>query len=143
MRKIHTSILLYLCCSVMLVSPAFAAVGARFIAPKVATPVPSNSTGNTLNFGTYASFNDSYMQCVGSNGKFYWSAIFQTFANVVYTPCRTQMLSDIDFLGQHNIKTIRLWPVLSTFAYDDNTHSWGNLKSNINNLDQVLAELAK
>ncbi|GAC1350726.1 MAG: hypothetical protein NVSMB27_35970 [Ktedonobacteraceae bacterium] len=135
MRKIHTSMLLYLFCSVMLVLPAFAAQ------PQAATP--RNSTGNTLNFGTYASFNDSYMQCVGSNGKFYWSAIFQTFANVVYTPCRTQMLSDIDFLGQHNIKTIRLWPVLSTFAYDDKTHSWGNLDSNINNLDEVLAELAK
>lgn len=137
MHKLHSSLLLYLFCSVVLVLPVIAAQ------PQAATPVPGQRTENTLNFGTFASFNDSYMQCVGSNGKYYWSAIFQTFAHVVYAPCRTQMLSDIDFLGQHNIKTIRLWPALSTFAYDDNTHSWGNLESNIKNLDEVLAELAK
>jgi len=96
-----------------------------------------------LTFGSYASFNDSYTQCVGSNGSYYWTGIFQTFARAYYAPCRTQMLADIDFLGQHNVKSIRLWPVLSTFAYNNNTKTWGNLNSNITNLDEVLAELAK
>jgi len=104
---------------------------------------PLQVTSNTLNFRSYASFNDSYMQCMGSDGSYYWSGAFQTFAQVVYAPCRTQMLADIDFLGRNNVKTVRLWPVLSTFAYDNNTHTWGNLNSDIANLDEVLAELAK
>ncbi len=98
---------------------------------------------STLPTSTYASFNDSFTQCLGQNGSYYWGALFQTFAPIVYTPCQSQMLSDIDYLNAHNIKTIRLWPVLSTFAYNNTTQTWSStFNSSIANLDQVLSRLA-
>lgn len=106
--------------------------------------IPNKSRANTPLFGTYASFNDSFTQCLGQDGTYYWGALFQTFAPVVYTPCHSQTLSDINFLSKHNIKSVRIWPVLSTFAYDNNTQTWSsNFNSNIYNLDQYLNSLAK
>ena len=78
---------------------------------------------STLPTSSYASFNDLFTQCLGQDGSYYWGALFQTFAPVVYTPCQSQMFSDIDYLNAHNIKTIRLWPVLSTFAYNSTTQT--------------------
>ena len=113
-----------------------------------AAQLPSHSTPNTripaLQFGSFASFNDSNTQCVGKDGNFYWGTVFQTFAPVIYTQCQSQMLSDLDYLSQHGIQSIRLWPVLSTFAYDSNTQMWNSIfNSNIANLDQYLARLAQ
>ena len=110
--------------------------------------LPTHSTPKTrisaLQFGSFASFNDSYTQCVGQDGNYYWGAVFQTFAPVNYTPCQSQMFSDLDYLSQHHIQSIRLWPVLSTFAYDANTQTWSSsFNSNIANLDQYLARLAQ
>lgn len=108
-----------------------------------ATQTMARAGQHALNFGSYASFNDSFTQCMASDGHYYWPAIFQTFVQIYYQPCRTQILADIDYLAQHNVRTVRLWPVLSTFAYDNNTHTWGGLNSDIANFDEVLAELAK
>ena len=102
------------------------------------------STLPSLPSSTYASFNDSFTQCLGKDGSYYWGALFQTFAPVVYTPCHSQMLADLDYLNKHNIKTLRLWPVLSTFAYNNTTQIWSStFNSSITNLDQVLSRLAK
>ena len=97
-----------------------------------------------LPVSTFASFNDSFTQCLGTDGNYYWGTLFQTFAPIVFTPCQSQMFADFDFLSRHHIHTIRLWPVLSTFAYDSSSQTWSsNFNSNIANLDAVLTKLAQ
>lgn len=109
------------------------------VAIKVSTP---GST--TLPSSTYASFNDSFTQCLGTDGTYYWGTLFQAFGPSIYGPCHEQVLSDFDFLSKHHIQTIRLWPVLSTFAFNNGTHTWSShFNSSIANLDEVLARLAK
>lgn len=109
-----------------------------------ATNITSDVSTGMLKTNSYASFNDSFTQCLGTDGNYYWGPLFQTFAHVVFAPCQSQMFSDFDYLSKHHIKTIRLWPVLSTFAYDNTTQTWSsNFNSNIANLDAVLAKLAQ
>ncbi|MEO8970127.1 MAG: hypothetical protein ABI406_00835 [Ktedonobacteraceae bacterium] len=114
-----------------------------FVGLKVPGSISTTSHG-TLQSSSFASFNDSFTQCLGTDGNYYWGALFQTFAPVMFTPCHAQMFSDFDFLSKHHIKTVRLWPVLSTFAYDNTTQSWSsNFNSSIANLDKTLNRLAK
>lgn len=68
----------------------------------------------------------------------------------IYKICHDQFLKDIDFLGQNHISTIRLWPILSQFAYDFSTNSYKDITfngdgtiPNINNFDEILNALAK
>jgi hypothetical protein len=116
---------------------------------RAATMAYTTNTANiarasTLTSSTFASFNDSFTQCLGTDGNYYWGKLFQTFAPVVFAPCQSQMFSDFDFLSQHHIKTVRLWPVLSTFAYDNSTQTWSsNFNSSIANLDKTLKRLAQ
>ncbi len=105
----------------------------------------TNTNGvGTLQTSSFASFNDSFTQCLGTDGNYYWGNLFQTFAPVVFAPCQSQMFADFDYLSKHHINTVRLWPVLSTFAYDNNTQTWSsNFNSSIANLDKTLNRLAK
>src|SRR5579863_10497372 len=98
---------------------AFAGQDASATSTLPNTPGIAITSASTLNSSSFASFNDSFTQCLCTDGNYYWGALFQTFAPVVFTPCHSQMLADLDYLNKHNIKTIRLWPVLSTFAYDN------------------------
>ncbi|HVB22596.1 MAG TPA: hypothetical protein VNG51_11665 [Ktedonobacteraceae bacterium] len=108
------------------------------------TPGIAITSASTPNTSSFASFNDSFTQCLGTDGNYYWGALFQTFAPVVFTPCHSQMYSDFDFLSKHHIKTVRLWPVLSTFAYGNTTQTWSsNFNSSIANLDSTLNRLAQ
>lgn len=90
-------------------------------------------------FGSLASFNSSILQCITPNGTRIWAATWTTFGSD-YAQCRTQLLSDYDFLGKNHVKMLRIWPLLSTFAYNKSTNSWGRLNNYITNLDEVLAE---
>ena len=105
----------------------------------------TNTNGvGTLQTSSFASFNDSFTQCLGTDGNYYWGNLFQTFAPVVFAPCQSQMFADFDFLSKHHINTVRLWPVLSTFAYDNSTQTWSsNFNSSIANLDKTLKKLAQ
>ncbi len=117
-------------------------------APGATNRINTTSTAitstRTLQTSSFANFNDSFTQCLGTDGNYYWGALFQTFAPVIFTPCHSQMFSDFDFLSKHHITTVRLWPVLSTFAYDNTTQTWSsNFNSTIANLDKTLNRLAK
>ncbi|HLX41083.1 MAG TPA: hypothetical protein VKR42_11155 [Ktedonobacteraceae bacterium] len=123
---------------------AFAGQDASATSTLPNTPGIAITSASTLNSSSFASFNDSFTQCLGTDGNYYWGALFQTFAPVVFTPCHLQMFADFDFLSQHHIKTVRLWPVLSTFAYDNSTQTWSsNFNSSIANLDKTLKKLAQ
>ncbi len=103
---------------------------------------PSGQTTTDSLFASFASFNGSIPQCITPDGTLIWTASYTTFGRD-YAACRSQLLSDYDFLGKNNVKTLRIWPVLSTFAYNQSTNSWGNLNNYISNLDEVLAEFHK
>lgn len=71
-------------------------------------------------------------------------------ASNIYKICKDQFLKDIQTLGQNKISTIIIWPLLSQFAYDLASNSYGSITlngdgqtPNINNLDEFMDELAK
>ena len=129
----------FLLASLLLLVVAFS-LTLHFIQQKQTIRPAAVNTGPL--FGSFASFNGSIPQCITPDGTRIWTGTWTTFGSD-YAQCRRQLLSDYDFLGQNNVKMLRIWPLLSTFTYNKSTNSWGHLNSYITNLDEALAEFRK
>ncbi len=102
-----------------------------------ASGVNSNST--PLGFGSQVGYDMASWRCkvIADANNEYSTGGQQTFS-VMYNRCKTQFFADIDELASKNVKSVRLNPYIYQFIYDPNTQKYGELNSNINNLDEII-----
>src|SRR5205823_4877073 len=75
-------------------------------------PGGTGGNGATVTVGpptVEVAFDSDHFSCSGKG-----VAVDETFS-LQYSACRTQLTKEIQFLAQHNVRLIRIWPIVSQF----------------------------